>query len=69
MLVQDEQGATRLDNISINNQVIGATNAPTTKDDCKKGGYAHLQDANGNPFRNQGQCVSYFNHQDDHGND
>jgi hypothetical protein len=70
-LIQDEQGTTHLDNISINNQVIGGPATPPSANDCKKGGYTHLQDANGNTFRNQGQCVSYFNHQnkgDDNGN-
>lgn len=31
----------------------------TTKEDCKNGGYNNVKDANGNPFKNQGQCVSY----------
>jgi hypothetical protein len=35
--------------------------APSNKDDCKKGGYKNLTDQNGNPFRNQGQCVSWTN--------
>jgi hypothetical protein len=68
-LIQDEQGTTHLDNISINNQVIGGPNTPQSKDDCKNGGYQSMRDANGNTFKNQGQCVSYFNHQDNHGND
>ncbi|MGH2448732.1 MAG: hypothetical protein ACRDFS_09065 [Chloroflexota bacterium] len=38
------------------------SNVPTSKDQCKKGGYQNLTDADGNAFRNQGQCVSYFNH-------
>jgi N-acetylneuraminic acid mutarotase len=33
-----------------------------TKDDCKKGGWATIGFPPG-PFRNQGQCVSYFAHQ------
>jgi len=37
-------------------------NVPTSKDQCKNGGYMTLEDANGQPFKNQGQCVSYFNH-------
>jgi hypothetical protein len=37
-------------------------NTPTNKDQCKKGGWQSLEDANGQPFKNQGQCVSYFNH-------
>ena len=35
---------------------------PQSKDDCKKDGYKDLTDADGNQFKNQGQCVSYFNH-------
>jgi hypothetical protein len=34
----------------------------TDKDACKNGGYKNLRDANGNTFKNQGQCVSYTNH-------
>ena len=32
---------------------------PTTTDQCKKGGWQYLVDANGTPFKNQGDCVSY----------
>jgi len=35
---------------------------PATKDECKNGGWQNLRDANGAPFKNQGQCVSYVNH-------
>ncbi|HET9722080.1 MAG TPA: hypothetical protein VFP32_03595 [Candidatus Saccharimonadales bacterium] len=38
------------------------TNAPTSKDQCKNNGYATATDENGTGFKNQGQCVSYFNH-------
>lgn len=38
-------------------------NVPTSKDQCKQGGWQNLENANGQPFKNQGQCVSYFNHQ------
>ncbi|MEX0895428.1 MAG: hypothetical protein WDZ94_00640 [Patescibacteria group bacterium] len=31
---------------------------PTSKDDCKKGGWMNLVDEDGNQFKNQGQCVS-----------
>lgn len=31
----------------------------TSKDECKNGGYNHVKDAQGNTFKNQGQCVSY----------
>jgi hypothetical protein len=31
----------------------------TDKDQCKKGGWQTVTDADGNPFKNQGDCVSY----------
>jgi hypothetical protein len=40
------------------------TNPPTSKDQCKDGGFANLTDAQDNAFSNQGQCVSFFEHQD-----
>jgi hypothetical protein len=68
-IVLDVQGSAYIDNVSVNNQVIGAPSTPTTAEGCKKGGWQHLQDANGNAFKNQGQCVSYFNHQNGRGDD
>lgn len=38
-----------------------APNTPTSKDDCKKGGFAAFETADREPFRNQGQCVAYVN--------
>lgn len=32
---------------------------PTTKDECKKGGWMTLANTEGNSFKNQGQCVSF----------
>jgi hypothetical protein len=32
---------------------------PTSKDQCKSGGWRNYADANGTPFKNQGDCVSY----------
>ena len=32
---------------------------PTSKDDCKNGGWMDLYDSAGNMFKNQGDCVSY----------
>jgi hypothetical protein len=37
---------------------------PTKKSDCKKGGWKTSTDPK---FRNQGQCVSWFNHRSGHG--
>jgi hypothetical protein len=34
---------------------------PTTKDECKDGGWQNLSHADGSPFKNQGACVSYVN--------
>lgn len=36
-------------------------NVPTNKNQCKNGGYKDYTDANGNAFKNQGQCVSFVN--------
>ncbi len=52
-----------VDNVQINTDVVTfEPNVPTSKDQCKKDGWKTLEDANGQPFKNQGQCVSYFNH-------
>jgi hypothetical protein len=39
--------------------IVVTSQRPTSTDQCKKGGWRNFT----NPtFRNQGQCVSYFNH-------
>lgn len=52
------------DGVTINGNVYDFEQykTPTSKDECKDGGYKNLRDANGNTFKNQGQCVSYSNH-------
>lgn len=40
----------------------GPANVPSSKEDCK-GGWATRTDENGNPFKNQGQCVKWVNGQ------
>lgn len=35
---------------------------PTSKDECKDGGWRSFTDDAGVPFRNQGQCVAFTNH-------
>ena len=35
---------------------------PTAVQQCKDGGWQTLTDESGQPFRNQGQCISYFIH-------
>lgn len=42
-----------------------AEDRPTSKDDCKNGGWKTMT----MEFKNQGQCVSYMNHQNGNGND
>jgi hypothetical protein len=38
---------------------VTVANQPTSKKQCKKGGWRELTDRNGTPFKNQGQCVSF----------
>lgn len=40
--------------------IYSCSQTPTDKDQCKKNGWKKLVDTNGNPFKNQGQCVSYI---------
>jgi hypothetical protein len=44
------------------------TNTPTSKEQCKDGGFGNFTDAQGRAFTNQGRCVSFVeNHQDQNG--
>jgi hypothetical protein len=55
---QDQEQTVQADNITLNNLVV--TFEPVlTKEDCKKGGWQQFTGTPG-PFKNQGQCVSYF---------
>jgi hypothetical protein len=63
----DVQGTADLTNIMVNGVTeVPLVGPPTSKDQCKKGGW---QTFNNPVFKNQGQCVSYVNHHDGHGND
>jgi len=46
--------------------LVGSTvitqSVPYTKAECKRGGWLRLVNANGEPFRNQGECVSFVEH-------
>jgi hypothetical protein len=42
------------------------TNTPHSKADCKNGGWKHHTDAHGHAFKNQGQCVSWVEHNVNH---
>ena len=49
-----------IDNTTINSTVFTyELPVPTLKDQCKNGGWKNFTDANGNSFKNQGDCVSY----------
>jgi hypothetical protein len=55
----DVQGAADLSNITVNGQTQVPA-APMTKDRCKRGGWKTFSSPS---FKNQGRCVSWFNHQ------
>jgi hypothetical protein len=48
-------GSVVIDNISVNNQVVGSPSQPMSANDCKNGGWMKYTNP---PFKNQGQCVS-----------
>jgi hypothetical protein len=59
-LVVDGPGqAVQFDNTQVNSTTYTYEPAPT-KSDCKDGGWQNLTDNNGQHFKNQGDCVSYF---------
>jgi choice-of-anchor C domain-containing protein len=45
-----------LDNVVVTETAVTAA----TKDDCKNDGWKTMRDGQGNGFKNQGDCVSYF---------
>jgi hypothetical protein len=47
--------------LAIDNVLLRSINPPTDKDGCKDGGWQTLTRADGSPFKNQGDCVSYTN--------
>lgn len=50
----------------IDNLKLSSGNIPFDKNDCKNGGWRNLTNANGQPFRNQGQCIDFVeDHQKD----
>jgi len=58
----DVQGTADLSNITVNGktQVPEVSGGPTKKSQCKHGGWKTFTSPK---FKNQGQCVSWFNHQ------
>jgi hypothetical protein len=62
----DVQGTADLSAITVNGQAQVPTPGPTAKSQCKNGGW---RNATNPTFKNQGRCVSYFNHHDGKGKD
>ena len=60
----DVQGTADLTNISVNGVAEVPAVVPTSKAQCKKGGWKNFTDPT---FKNQGQCVAYVNHHSSHG--
>lgn len=60
----DIEGTADLTNIMFNGAVQTPALGPAKKSDCKKGGWKSFTDPT---FKNQGQCVSWFNHHNGHG--
>jgi hypothetical protein len=58
-------GSADLTKITVNGQAQNALAGPTTKAQCKKGGWKSFTSPT---FKNQGQCVSSFEHQAHAGN-
>lgn len=57
-----------IDNTQVNDYTYTYGATPTSKNQCKNGGYTQLTEADGmTGFDNQGQCVSYVNHQNGNG--
>lgn len=56
----DQQGTADITKIFVNGvQQVPAPTTPPSKASCKHGGWKHFSSPS---FKNQGQCVSYFNH-------
>jgi hypothetical protein len=56
----DVQGTADLSNITFNGQIqVPLTGGPTSKAQCKHGGWKSFTSPS---FKNQGQCVSWFQH-------
>ncbi|QQS20016.1 hypothetical protein IPL85_00950 [Candidatus Saccharibacteria bacterium] len=53
----DETGSTYIDNVRVNGVLVSE---PTVSSDCKKNGWKDLSTSDSKPFKNQGQCVAYF---------
>lgn len=56
----DQQGTADITQIVVNGVLqVPTPTAPTSKNACKHGGWKHFSSPT---FKNQGRCISYFNH-------
>jgi hypothetical protein len=63
-LLLDVQGTADISSIKVNGKTeVPLVGPPTSKDQCKKGGWKNF---NNPSFKNQGQCVSYYEHHKTH---
>ena len=61
--VGDGEQTNLVDNVMINDDTVtfDEVATPSNKDQCKKDGWADLAREDGSPFKNQGDCIQYFN--------
>jgi hypothetical protein len=63
MLIGTSQGPGAVGDVfSMSGTLTTPLPVPTDKDQCENGGWQDLVDDQGEPFRNQGQCVAFVNH-------
>jgi hypothetical protein len=70
-VVDDDYANTQtvlLDNTQVNSTTFNY-DQPINADSCKNGGWQNLMNSNGQTFKNQGQCVSYAQHNNGVGRD
>jgi hypothetical protein len=58
-VIADDPGIWTVSNVQLGQGE--AAGVATSKDECKKGGWADLTRANGSSFKNQGDCIQYVN--------
>lgn len=56
-VIADDAGLWTVGNIHFG----AAAKTTTAKDECKKGGWAEMSREDGSTFKNQGDCIQYFN--------
>jgi hypothetical protein len=58
-VIADDAGIWTVSNVQLGQGE--AANVATSKNECKKGGWADLTRADGSSFKNQGDCIQYVN--------